>query len=87
MSAAFANGRAWVVDGGVEVLEAEGDSFALTEGRDAFEGPDRRQPHVAGHGLDRTHGQAPGVQTRTVQVETGDAEPGRDGDGLCSRRE
>ena len=84
VSAALANGSAGVVDGGVEVLEAEGDPVALAERGDASEGPGRRQPHVPGHGLDRPDRQASRVEPGAVQVEAGHAEPSARRDRLSA---
>jgi hypothetical protein len=77
-----------MVDGGVEVLQAEGDPGPLPQLGDPLKGPGRGQPHGPGDLLDRPHRQSPVVQPGAVEVEPGAAQPLGDGDrpfGRCQQ--
>jgi hypothetical protein len=60
-----------MVDGGVEVLQAEGDPDPLPQPGHPLQRPGRGHPHGAGDLLDRPHRQPPVVQPGAVEVEPG----------------
>jgi hypothetical protein len=77
--------HAGVVDGGVEVLQAEGHPGPLPKGGHPLQGARRGQPHGAGDLLHRPHRQPLGVQPGAVQVEPRAAQPPGHGDRLLGR--
>ena len=85
MSAALRERCARVIDGGVEVLQAEDDAFPLTQGGHPRQGPLGGEPHRSGDALHRLDRETHAVEAGAVQVEPGDAEPGGDGDRLLGR--
>ena len=74
--------RTRMINSGVEVLQAEDHSLALTKRGDPGQGVFCCQPHLTGDHFDRLYRETPAVQARAMQVESRDTKPCCHCDGL-----